>query len=85
MANESIHCPECASENVVFSNKHRRNVCEDCGYEFTAVKPVAPLRISLSYVVIAGQFCAYDKPAYGILRFSHSSLPTCFLNAAHSC
>lgn len=42
-------CPQCGSENVVFSKKHRVNVCEDCRREFAAEKPVAPMRIFLSY------------------------------------
>ncbi len=44
-----IHCPKCASVNVIFSKKRVVNVCEDCGSEFAADKPSTPLRIFLSY------------------------------------
>src|SRR3989304_2136588 len=49
MTDQTAHCPQCVSENVVFSKKRGVNICEDCGSEFTAEKPVAPLRIFLSY------------------------------------
>lgn len=49
MTNKTIRCLECASENVVFSKKRGVSVCEDCGHEFIAAKPIAPLRIFLSY------------------------------------
>jgi len=44
----SVHCPKCASENVVFSKKRGAYVCEDCG-DVLPEAPVAPLRIFLSY------------------------------------
>lgn len=42
-------CPECPSENVIFSKKRGVYVCEDCGHEFTPDKPFVPQRIFLSY------------------------------------
>jgi hypothetical protein len=47
--NDTIHCPKCASANVIFSKKRSVYVCEDCGHEFIQEKLVAPLRIFLSY------------------------------------
>jgi transcription initiation factor TFIIIB Brf1 subunit/transcription initiation factor TFIIB len=47
--NQAIHCPNCPSENVIFSKKRGVHVCEDCGHEFTPEKPFVPLRIFLSY------------------------------------
>ena len=44
-----IHCPNCKSENVIFSKKRGVHVCEDCGHEFTPEKPFVPQRIFLSY------------------------------------
>ncbi len=49
MANQTIHCPRCTSENLVFSKKRGVHVCEDCGREFTPARTFAPLRIFLSY------------------------------------
>ena len=45
---DEIHCPKCASANVVFSKKRGAYVCEDCGHVLPEA-PVAPLRIFLSY------------------------------------
>jgi hypothetical protein len=44
-----IHCPNCPSENVIFSKKRGVHVCEDCGHEFTPEKPFVTQRIFLSY------------------------------------
>jgi hypothetical protein len=49
MKNQIIHCPNCASENVVFSKKRSVHLCEDCQHEFVPGKPVIPMRIFLSY------------------------------------
>jgi len=45
----NIHCPNCQSENVIFSKKRGVHVCEDCEHEFTPEKLVVPQRIFLSY------------------------------------
>lgn len=45
---DSFICPQCASFNVVFSKKSKRYFCEDCGHELDD-KPIAPMRIFLSY------------------------------------
>lgn len=44
-----IHCPRCASANVVFSKKRGMNFCEDCGSELVVDDPIILLRIFLSY------------------------------------
>ena len=49
MTNQIILCPNCSSENVVYSKKRSVHVCEDCQHAFTPVKSVAPMRIFLSY------------------------------------
>ncbi len=49
MNNQIIHCPNCSSENIMFSRKRKRHVCEECGHEFAQDKLVALLRIFLSY------------------------------------
>lgn len=49
MKNQTIHCPTCVSENVVFSKKRGVYLCEDCQHEFVPENPVIPMRIFLSY------------------------------------
>ncbi len=49
MTTQITRCPKCASENVIFSKKHKVSICEDCGYQSSAETPPAPLRIFLSY------------------------------------
>ena len=46
---EAASCPACASENVVFSKKRKRHVCEDCGHEFRVAEPFVPHRVFISY------------------------------------
>ena len=48
MTNQTIHCPKCASENVMFSKKRSVHVCEDCNHEFTATTS-RPQNIFISY------------------------------------
>jgi len=36
-----IHCPKCASTNVVFSKKRGAYFCEDCGHVLKLLKPTA--------------------------------------------
>ena len=43
-----MNCPQCISENVVFSKKLGVHVCEDCGHILTQA-PITPLRVFLSY------------------------------------
>jgi transcription initiation factor TFIIIB Brf1 subunit/transcription initiation factor TFIIB len=43
-----LRCPQCSSENVIFSKKRGAYVCEDCGHVLPE-KPVSPMRIFLSY------------------------------------
>ena len=45
---EEVHCPKCASANVILSKKRGAYICEDCGHVLAEV-PVAPLCIFLSY------------------------------------
>lgn len=47
--NETTLCPECKSENVVFSKKRGIHVCEDCNHEFTLEKPFVQKRLFISY------------------------------------
>src|SRR5437870_2466797 len=47
--NPNIRCPQCTSENVMFSKKRGVHVCEDCQPEFIPALPVALMRIFLSY------------------------------------
>jgi hypothetical protein len=47
--NQSIHRPNCTSDNVVFSKKRSVHFCEDCGFEFTPEVAISPLRIFLGY------------------------------------
>ncbi|MBL8826955.1 MAG: TIR domain-containing protein, partial [Planctomycetaceae bacterium] len=49
MPNHATNCPKCGSENVIFSKKRQRHVCEDCEHEFVVDKPIERLRIFLSY------------------------------------
>lgn len=49
MTTDSVKCPECSSENVVFSKKRQCHVCEDCGHEFDIEKPFVPHRVFISY------------------------------------
>src|SRR5687768_379343 len=49
MASQTICCPQCHSDNVVFSKKRKVHVCEDCAHEFTPDQSIEPLRIFLSY------------------------------------
>ena len=37
--NQTIHCPNCLSENNIFSKKRGVHVCKDCDHEFTPEKP----------------------------------------------
>ncbi len=46
---KDLICPKCSSENVIFSKKRGKYLCEDCLYEFDQEKSVDPLRIFLSY------------------------------------
>ena len=46
---DQFQCPQCGSENVIFSKNRNIHVCEDCGHEFTPAETVVPLRIFLSY------------------------------------
>ncbi len=46
---ETKNCPNCGSDEVMFSRKRQIYICEDCDHEFTIEKPITPLRIFLSY------------------------------------
>jgi len=42
-------CPECESENLMFSKKRQVYLCDVCGHEFVVHKSSKPLRIFFSY------------------------------------
>ena len=50
-------CPKCSSDNAMFHPNRKFYRCDDCKYEFTLTRSVAPLRIFL-----IAQFCESDKP-----------------------
>ena len=49
MSENSVTCPNCSSENVMFSKKRQLYVCEDCQHEFTVETPFVPKRVFISY------------------------------------
>lgn len=49
MSEVTVTCPECSSENVMFSKKRQVYVCEDCGHIFTVETPFVPKRVFISY------------------------------------
>jgi hypothetical protein len=48
---ETVKCPKCGSEDVMFSKKKQLYICEDCSNEFTVEHKRTSRRIYLSYGV----------------------------------
>jgi len=46
---ERIACPNCESNDVLYSEKRQQFICEDCDHRFVAEQPFMPRRIFLSY------------------------------------
>ena len=46
---EEIVCPECGSTNILYSNKRRLHICEDCAHQFTPNRAKPKRRIFISY------------------------------------
>ena len=61
--NQTIHCPNCQSENIIFSKKRGVHVCEDCDHEFTPENPFVQKHLFISY--------GHDEHASLAVRLCH--------------
>lgn len=61
-----VRCPNCNSEDVYFSKKRLKYVCEDCEYEFMDKETLIPKRVFISYA--HDEYAVFVDEVYAILK-----------------